>query len=226
MLPEAPKSVKKPTEWAARPLAAFRGNGIMPASSFMSPARPHPSVDQENALAAGLEKFDLTVIGSGPGGYVAAIRAAQLGFRTALVEKEKALGGTCLHLGCIPTKALLEAAHVLEMARRADEFGIRTSEVTFDWRAVQDRKQKVVEDQAKGLAFLMKKNKITVFTGTGALAGPGMVRVTSADGTVTELSAGRIILATGSRPRGLPHLRRLPPFRGGFPRPKMAADGA
>ena len=159
-------------------------------------------------MAAGLEKFDLTVIGSGPGGYVAAIRAAQLGLRTALVEKEKALGGTCLHLGCIPTKALLEAAHVLEMARRADEFGIRTSEVTFDWRAVQDRKQKVVEDQAKGLAFLMKKNKITVFNGTGALAGSGLVRVTSADGTVTELSAGRIILATGSRPRGLPHLQR------------------
>ncbi len=158
-------------------------------------------------MAAGLEKFDLTVIGSGPGGYVAAIRAAQLGLRTALVEKEKALGGTCLHLGCIPTKALLEAAHVLETARRADEFGIKTSEVSFDWTAVQARKQKVVQGQAKGLTFLMKKNKITVFAGTGTLAGPGTVRVTAADGTITDLSTGKIILATGSRPRGLPHIK-------------------
>lgn len=159
-------------------------------------------------MAAGLERFDLTVIGSGPGGYVAAIRAAQLGLRTALVEKEKALGGTCLHLGCIPTKALLEAAHVLETARHADVFGIRTSEVTFDWQAVQARKQKVVDGQAKGVTFLMKKNKIRVYAGTGALAGPGNIRVTGADGTVTELSTDRIILATGSRPRGLPHLQR------------------
>ena len=159
-------------------------------------------------MTTGKESFDLTVIGSGPGGYVAAIRAAQLGLKTALVEKEAALGGTCLHWGCIPTKALLEAAHVLESARQASEFGILSREVGYDWNAVQARKQKVVDGQAKGLEFLMKKNKITVFPGTGSLAGPGTVEVKAADGKVTSLATSQVILATGSRPRGLPHIQR------------------
>jgi dihydrolipoamide dehydrogenase len=158
-------------------------------------------------LTTGKENFDLTVIGSGPGGYVAAIRAAQLGLKTALVEKEPALGGTCLHRGCIPTKALLEAAHVLESARNAREFGVLTRDVGFDWGGVQARKQKVVDGQAKGLDFLMKKNKITVFQGRGSLAGKGNVEVNAADGKVTRLASSHIILATGSRPRGLPHIK-------------------
>ncbi|MFQ5719600.1 MAG: dihydrolipoyl dehydrogenase [Acidobacteriota bacterium] len=158
-------------------------------------------------MADQTRSFDLTVVGSGPGGYVAAIRAAQLGQTVALVEKAPALGGTCLHVGCIPTKALLEAAHVFEMTRRCGEFGITAGDVGFDWPAIQKRKQTVVDGQARGLNFLMKKNKITVFTGAGKLDGPGRVTVTDANGKRTSLTTAHIILATGSRPRGLPHIR-------------------
>ena len=153
-------------------------------------------------------RYDVTVIGSGPGGYVAAIRAAQLGRRVALIEKEPALGGTCLHQGCIPTKALLEAAHVLDLARRASEFGVRAGEVGFDWGQVQKRKQAVVDTQAKGLDFLMKKNAITVLPGTGRLAGPGRVEVIPKGNKASILETGSVILATGSVPRALPNIPR------------------
>ncbi|MFQ5668954.1 MAG: dihydrolipoyl dehydrogenase [Acidobacteriota bacterium] len=159
-------------------------------------------------MAAETTEYDVTVIGSGPGGYVAAIRAAQLGLKTALVEKDPLLGGTCLHRGCIPTKALLEAAHILDLARSAGEFGIRARDVGFDWRLVQKRKQAVVDGQARGLAFLMKKNAIRVFQGTGCLEAPRQVAITSPSGKKTILSTAHIILATGSRPRALPHIAR------------------
>lgn len=159
-------------------------------------------------MAAEKRSFDVTVIGSGPGGYVAAIRAAQLGKAVALVEKAAALGGTCLHLGCIPTKALLEAAHVYDLARKAGEFGVRAEKVGFNWDAVQKRKQTIVDGQAKGLGFLMKKNKITVFGGKGRLGGKGRVVITDRNGKRTEIASRNIILATGSRPRELPHIKR------------------
>jgi dihydrolipoamide dehydrogenase len=159
-------------------------------------------------LAADTERYDVIVIGSGPGGYVAAIRAAQLGLAVALIEKEPVLGGTCLHWGCIPTKALLEAAHVLDLARKAGDFGITTESASFDWPAVQARKQAVVNAQAKGLAFLMKKNKIAVHAGTGALAGRGRVTVTGETGPPTEIETTSVILATGSRPRDLAAIPR------------------
>jgi dihydrolipoamide dehydrogenase len=159
-------------------------------------------------LAVETQRFDVTVIGSGPGGYVAAIRAAQLGMKVALVEREAALGGTCLHRGCIPTKALLEAAHVLDLARKADRFGIRAEGVGFDWQAVQKRKQSVVDAQAKGLDFLMKKNKIAVHAGTGSLAGRGRVAIAGPSGDTVQIETESVILATGSRPRELAAIPR------------------
>ncbi len=158
-------------------------------------------------MAPDKDRYDVTVIGSGPGGYVAAIRAAQLGLRVALVEKAPALGGTCLHWGCIPTKALLEAAHVLDLTRRSGEFGVQAGKVGFDWGAVQKRKQSVVDQQAKGLDYLMKKNKITVVAGTGRLGGKGKVEVKGSDGKTSALSTAHVILATGSRTKGLPHIQ-------------------
>jgi dihydrolipoamide dehydrogenase len=128
--------------------------------------------------------------------------------KVALVERDAALGGTCLHWGCIPTKALLEAAHVLDLARRASRFGIRADGVGFDWQAVQKRKQSVVDAQAKGLDFLMKKNKIAVHAGTGSLAGRGRVMVAGASGGQVELETDNVILATGSRPRDLAAIPR------------------
>ena len=149
--------------------------------------------------------FDVIVIGSGPGGYVAAIRAAQLGLTTAIVEKDPQLGGTCLHRGCIPTKALLHTADLLEEMKDARMVGINLGSVDLDPKGVQAYKRKVVLKLAKGVEFLMKKNLVTVFAGLGKLAGPRSVSVTAADGTVTTLSAGKgVIVATGSVPRSLP----------------------
>jgi dihydrolipoamide dehydrogenase len=150
--------------------------------------------------------FDVTVIGSGPGGYVAAIRAAQLGLKTALVEKWPALGGTCLHIGCIPTKALLYSAEVLEMARDAARFGVRTGEVKLDLEAAHKHKSDVVRRQARGLEYLMKKNGITVLPGHGRLKGPGIVEVAAKDGSKQVVATKNVILATGSVPKLLPGL--------------------
>jgi len=151
--------------------------------------------------------FDVTIIGSGPGGYVAAIRAAQLGLKTALVEKSPALGGTCLHLGCIPTKALLYSAEVLDVAREADRFGVKTGEVRLDLAAAHKHKADVVRRQAKGIEFLMKKNNITVVQGHGRLKGPGMVEAAARDGGVRRLATKNVVLATGSVPKLLPGLK-------------------
>ena len=151
--------------------------------------------------------FDLTIIGSGPGGYVAAIRAAQLGLKTALVEKSPALGGTCLHVGCIPTKALLHSAEVLDTARGAARYGITTGEVKLDLAGVHKHKTSLVRRLAKGVEFLMKKNSITVVNGHGRLQGPGRVEVTAAGGKTETLASRNVILAAGSVAKLLPGMK-------------------
>ena len=146
--------------------------------------------------------YDLAVIGSGPGGYVAAIRAGQLGLKTAIIEKE-ALGGVCLNWGCIPSKSLLKNAEILSYINRADEFGLKFDNFHADYSVAIDRSRKVVDRNTKGVDFLLKKNKVDQIYGTGKLAGAGKVEV-SPDGTIVE--AKNIILATGSRPRSIPPL--------------------
>ncbi|MES2427841.1 MAG: dihydrolipoyl dehydrogenase [Bacteroidota bacterium] len=151
--------------------------------------------------------YDVIVIGSGPGGYVAAIRASQLGLKTAVVEKES-LGGICLNWGCIPTKALLKSAQVFEYINHAADYGIQINgngEVDFD--AVIKRSRGVADGMSKGVQFLMKKNKIDVLTGTGKLKSKGVVTVTGTDGA-KEYTAKHIILATGGRSRELPNLKQ------------------
>jgi dihydrolipoamide dehydrogenase len=148
---------------------------------------------------------DLIVIGGGPGGYVAAIRAAQAGLSAAVIEKESALGGTCLRVGCIPSKALLESSHKYEEAsHELAAHGVRVGGVALDLATLMKRKDDVVSTLAKGIDALLKKNKVTRILGTGRLAGPGKVNVTAADGTVTTLESPRVILAVGSRPVVLP----------------------
>lgn len=155
--------------------------------------------------------YDVVVIGSGPGGYVAAIRAAQLGLRTAIVEKDAkapgvGLGGTCLHRGCIPTKAMLKSATLLDEVRHAAGFGVKTTGVELDFDAVRKFRDKVVVKGARGVEYLMKKNRIDVVPGFGRLGGPGRVVVTN-DGAETALDAKNVLLATGSAPRDLPFLK-------------------
>jgi dihydrolipoamide dehydrogenase len=150
------------------------------------------------------EQFDVTVIGSGPGGYVAAIRGSQLGLKVALVEKDKRLGGTCTLRGCIPTKQLLMSAHYYEKAQHLADFGIELSEIKLAFANVQKRKEKVVMKNSKGIEFLMKKNTITVFKGTGKLALPGKVEVTGEDGKTETINTKNIIIATGSVVRPIP----------------------
>ncbi len=148
--------------------------------------------------------FDLTVIGSGPGGYVAAIRAAQLGLKTAVVEMAPLPGGTCLHWGCIPTKALLHAAEVLESSRHAGRFGVKVTPGELDVPGLQKYKDKVVLTNAKGVEYLLKKGGITMVPGRGKLAGPGKVEVAQADGGTKTITTKFTIVATGSVIRGLP----------------------
>lgn len=148
--------------------------------------------------------FDLVVLGAGPGGYVGAIRASQLGLKVALVEKFPHLGGTCLNVGCIPTKALLESAKTWDKLGHAADLGFEIGAPKFSWEKIMGRKDKIVDDQRKGLRFLMKKNKIEVFEGHGRIAGKGKVTVTAADGKVTPIETRNIMIATGSRVRQLP----------------------
>ena len=143
-------------------------------------------------------KYDIVIIGSGPGGYVAAIRAGQLGLKTLVVEKDDKLGGTCLHVGCIPTKDLLLNADVYDYFKNGKEFGIVAKEFSIDWAAIQARKTKVVTKLSKGIEFLFKKNKVETLQGYGRLAGPGRITVTDAKGQKREIQAAKVVLATGS----------------------------
>src|SRR6187200_2707930 len=150
-------------------------------------------------------KYDLVVIGSGPGGYVAAIRASQLGMKVGVVEKAE-LGGICLNWGCIPTKALLKSAQVYEYMKHSADYGIQSTGVQHDFGAVIKRSRGVADKMSKGIQFLMKKNKIDVVMGTGKLLAPGKLEVTAADGKKQVLEAKNIIIATGGRARQLPSL--------------------
>src|SRR5215218_10079452 len=150
-------------------------------------------------------EYDVVVIGSGTGGYVAAIRAAQLGLRTAVVERAPVLGGTCLNWGCIPTKALLEHAHALKVAQDWKEWGLTLGEaaIGIDMNQVQARKDKIVKGLTGGIEFLFKKNKIDWIKGSGRLAGKGNVEITEGD-KQTLAAKKEIIVATGSQPRSVP----------------------
>ena len=150
-----------------------------------------------------MAKYDLVIIGSGPGGYVAAIRAAQLGLKTAVVEKDGFLGGTCLHVGCIPTKVLLHHAEIYHQFKNAAEYGFEVQGVKVNWAAVLARKDKIVKKHSKGIEFLFRKHKIESIQGWGRVAGPGKVSVEK-DGKATEIEATNILLATGSEARSLP----------------------
>ncbi|MBI2319523.1 MAG: dihydrolipoyl dehydrogenase [Betaproteobacteria bacterium] len=151
------------------------------------------------------DSFDLVVIGGGPGGYVAAIRAAQLGLKAAVVEREH-LGGVCLNWGCIPTKALLRSAEVLQLMRNAEAFGLAAAEVSFDLARVVKRSRAVAAQLQAGVKHLLRKNKVTVIEGHGRLAGKGKVEVTAEGKAAAEIAAPHIILASGARPRVLPGL--------------------
>lgn len=150
-------------------------------------------------------KYDVIVLGSGPGGYVTAIRASQLGFKVAVVEKEN-LGGICLNWGCIPTKALLKSAQVFDYLKHAGDYGLTVKEFDKDFSAVIQRSRNVADGMSKGVQFLMKKNKIEVIYGTGKVKPGKKIDVTDKDGKTTELTADHIIIATGARSRELPNL--------------------
>src|SRR5712692_6729203 len=148
--------------------------------------------------------YDVAIIGSGPGGYVAAIRAAQLGMSVVLAEKDSRLGGVCTLRGCIPTKALLHTADVLEQTRHGAELGVSVREIRLELSAAMKHKEKVVRQSSNGVAYLMKKNRVDVVSGFGRIAGVGRVSVAAADGSETGYAAKNILVATGSTPRSLP----------------------
>ena len=150
-------------------------------------------------------KYDVIVLGSGPGGYVTAIRASQLGLKTAVVERE-ALGGICLNWGCIPTKALLKSANVFEYIEHASDYGINVAAPKADFGGMVDRSRGVADGMSKGVTFLMKKNNIDVIMGNGKLLPGKKLEVTAADGTTSTLEANHIIIATGARSRNLPSM--------------------
>ena len=150
-----------------------------------------------------MDKFDLIVVGSGPGGYVAAIRASQLGMKVGVVERES-LGGICLNWGCIPTKALLKSAQVFEYINHAEDYGIKVDKASVDFTGMVKRSRNVADGMSKGINFLFRKNKITVLDGHGKLLRGKKVEVTDKDGKKKEYSAEHIIIATGGRAKELP----------------------
>ena len=168
--------------------------------------------------------FDVIVIGSGPGGYVTAIRASQLGLKTAIVEKES-LGGVCLNWGCIPTKALLKSAQVFEYIQHAEDFGIQVKDAKADFNNVIDRSRNVADGMSKGIEFLMKKNKIEVINGFAKVKSGKKIDVTDSANKTTEYSAEHIIIATGARSRELPNLpqdgEKIVGYRKAMTLPKM-----
>ncbi|MCB0817656.1 MAG: FAD-dependent oxidoreductase, partial [Flavobacteriales bacterium] len=151
--------------------------------------------------------YDVIVLGSGPGGYVAAIRASQLGLKTAIVERES-LGGICLNWGCIPTKALLKSANVFEYISHAKDYGITVGAPKADFPGMVKRSREVADSNSKGIGFLMKKNKIDVVMGTGKLLPGKKLEVTDDNGKKQTLEAKHIIIATGARSRELPALKQ------------------
>src|SRR5713101_4551022 len=152
-----------------------------------------------------MDKFDVVIIGSGPGGYVAAIRAGQLGLKTAIVEKDKELGGTCLNVGCIPSKALLTSSdHFMFAKKEAEKHGINIENATVDLNKMQQRKEKVVKTFTGGVRALMKTNKVTTFEGLGTITAPGKVSIKSSNGEAQEIETKNIVIATGSVPSELP----------------------
>jgi dihydrolipoamide dehydrogenase len=152
-----------------------------------------------------MEKFDVVIIGSGPGGYVAAIRAGQLGLKTAIIEKDKDLGGTCLNIGCIPSKALLTSSdHFVFAKKEAGKHGIIIENASVDLAKMQQRKDKVVRTMNSGVRALMKTNKVMTFEGFGTITAPGKVSVKSSKGEEQEIETKNIIIATGSAPIELP----------------------
>ena len=161
--------------------------------------------------------YDLLILGSGPGGYVAAIRASQLGLKTAIVEKES-LGGVCLNWGCIPTKALLKSAEVFNYLQHADDYGLKISESSVDFKKVMKRSREVADGMSSGVEFLMKKNKIDVINGYGKLQPGKRIEVTDENGKIVEYRAKSIIIATGARSKELPHIpidnERIVGYRG------------
>ncbi|HZC84973.1 MAG TPA: dihydrolipoyl dehydrogenase [Rubrobacter sp.] len=154
------------------------------------------------------EKFDLVIIGGGNGGYIPAIRASQLGMSVALIEKREGghLGGTCLNVGCIPTKALLQTAAMLHEAKNGEEFGVKISDVEFDYPTAAKRREAVVNQLRRGVQGLMKKNKIQVYNGTGSFVEPKKIKVETGDGETQELEAGHVLISTGSAVSTLPGL--------------------
>ncbi|MBA3705211.1 MAG: dihydrolipoyl dehydrogenase [Bacteroidetes bacterium] len=152
-----------------------------------------------------MEKFDVTIIGSGPGGYIAAIRCAQLGMKTAIIERYNTLGGTCLNVGCIPSKALLDSSeHYHNATHNFKEHGIDVKDVKVNLTQMIKRKGEVVKQTCDGITFLMKKNKITVLTGHGSFINKNTIEITGADGKKTQIESAKTIIATGSKPSSLP----------------------
>src|SRR5205823_8025121 len=152
-----------------------------------------------------MEKFDVVIIGSGPGGYIAAIRAGQLGLKTAIIEKDKELGGTCLNVGCIPSKALLTSSdHFMFAKKEAEKHGIVIDNVNLDLPKMQQRKDKVVKTFTGGVRALMKTNKVTTFEGLGMITAPGKVSVKSSNGQTQEIETKNTVIATGSAAVELP----------------------
>ncbi len=154
--------------------------------------------------------YDMVIIGGGPGGYTAAIRAGQYGLKVALIEREKKLGGTCLHWGCIPTKSLLFDAEIYDHLKHATEHGIEgVGTVTINWKTILDRKNGIITKHVKGLDFLMRKNKVTTIEGYGRLTGPAKdgihsISVEAANGEKKVVQAKNVVMATGSDARMLP----------------------